>query len=204
VNVISSTAPHQDPAAFVAALGAAYRDSGRMRPLVDTFGHNVYPETSAEAPSARHDNGSIDEGDYDRLVDVLGRAFDGTAQPLPGDGRTSIWYLEDGFQTAVPPEQVACYRGEENERRLVAADSASAPSQADQLRDALELAYCQPHVGAFFNFLLIDESRLGGWQSGLLWSNGVPKPSYAPFKQAVADVHAGRVDCRRVEGAPAA
>lgn len=207
VNVIDSTAPHRDPAAFIEALGAAYRDSGRLRPLVDTFGHNVYPETSAEAPSARHDNGSIDEGDYERLLDALDDAFGGTAQPLPGDGRTSIWYLEDGFQTAVPRERLACYRGEENERRLVAAaesDPPAAPSQADQLRSALELAYCQPHVGAFFNFLLVDESRLGGWQSGLLWSDGLPKPSYEPFKEAVADVHAGRIDCRRVEGAPRA
>ena len=29
---------------------------------------------------------------------------------------------------------------------------------------------------------------LGGWQSGLLWADGARKPSYAPFKQAVADV----------------
>ena len=35
------------------------------------------------------------------------------------------------------------------------------PDQASQLASALLLAYCQPAVGAFFNFELIDENRLG-------------------------------------------
>ena len=32
--------------------------------------------------------------------------------------------------------------------------------QADQLRAAVELAYCQPAVGAFFNFELRDDADL--------------------------------------------
>jgi hypothetical protein len=44
--------------------------------------------------------------------------------------------------------------------------------QATQLRDAIALAYCQPAVSAFLNFGLLDEDRLGGWQSGLLWRDG--------------------------------
>jgi hypothetical protein len=74
---------------------------------------------------------------------------------------------------------------------------------ATQLRDALLLAYCQPEVGAFFNFELIDESRLGGWQSGLLWRDGTRKPSYEPFKQTVATLAARSVDCTQVPGAQA-
>jgi hypothetical protein len=30
------------------------------------------------------------------------------------------------------------------------------------------LAHCQSVVGAFFNFELIGEDRLAGWQSGVL------------------------------------
>jgi hypothetical protein len=66
---------------------------------------------------------------------------------------------------------------------------------ASQLADAVRLAFCQPYVGAFFNFLLADEERLTGWQSGLLWSNWQPKPSYWGFQRAVAEVRRGLVDC---------
>jgi hypothetical protein len=76
----------------------------------------------------------------------------------------------------------------------------SEPSQAGQLRDALLLARCQPAVGAFFNFELLDEDRLAGWQSGVLWRDGTEKPSYAAFREAVALVRSGRLDCAAVPG----
>src|SRR4029079_16693402 len=72
------------------------------------------------------------------------------------------------------------------------------PDQAGQLRDAVELAYCQPAVGAFFNFQFTDEVGLGGWQSGLLWADGTPKPSYEPVKAVSAAGPAGGVGSRRV------
>ena len=50
-------------------------------------------------------------------------------------------------------------------------------------------------MGAFFNFELLDEHRLAGWQSGLLYTNGQRKPSYDAYKQATAAVHAGAIDC---------
>jgi hypothetical protein len=68
--------------------------------------------------------------------------------------------------------------------------------QAAQLSDAVRLAYCQPYVGAFFNFLLADESSLTGWQSGLLWANWRPKP----FAHAIADIRRGWVDCAAYGG----
>jgi hypothetical protein len=191
VNVIDSTAPHQDPGAFLLRIGSAYRASGRTRPILDSFGHNVYPESSAEPPSAVHTGSpSIDQGDYARLLDVLAQAFGGTAQPLPGQGRTTVWYLEDGYQSSVPRSLAHVYGGRENERAPV-----SPEAQAQNLRAAVELAYCQPFVGAFFNFELLDERRLVGWQSGLLYANGVRKPAYEAYKQAIAAVHAGSIDC---------
>jgi hypothetical protein len=158
---------------------------------VDVFGHNPYPDSAAEAPSARHaDPGTIGEGDLDRLLGALADGFGGTAQPLPGGGHPSVWYMEDGFQTAVPSAKRHGYQGTEND------PTARTPSfQAAQLRAALELAYCQPEVGAFFNFELRDESRLGGWQSGLLWSDGTAKPSYAPVRETIAAIHARQVSC---------
>jgi hypothetical protein len=59
--------------------------------------------------------------------------------------------------------------------------------QAEQLRDAIELAYCQPAVAAFFNFELVDERRLSGWQSGVLWADWTRKPSFATFETAIKE-----------------
>ena len=52
INVISSTASRHDPAGFIFARRRTYRAVGRTRPLFDTFGHNPYPENSAEPPCA--------------------------------------------------------------------------------------------------------------------------------------------------------
>lgn len=207
INVISSTASRHDPAGFVLDLGDAYRSSLRSRPIFDTFGHNPYPENSAEPPWILHESSDlIAEGDYETLMNVLQTSFEGTAQPLPGTRGVSIWYLEDGFQTVAPPEKRRYYRGRENDvHALPALDSrggAGAVDQATQLRDAILLAYCQPAVSGFLNFGLLDEDRLGGWQSGVLWRDGSRKPSYEAFKSAIAEVRRRDTDCSKVRGAP--
>ena len=218
VNVIAASAPrgNDDPSAarpsespvrFYTELAAAYRESGRDRPIFDTVGHNPYPNTSAEPPWTRHHGGTIGEGDYDKLVDVLTEGFAGTAQPVPGEGLT-IWYMEDGFQTRVAPGLAPDYTGHENDRWALdavahgrhTAAGGQVVDQATQLSEALRLASCQPYVGAFFNFLLADERGLGGWQSGLLWANWQPKPSYRAFAHAVADIRRGWVDCTAFGG----
>jgi hypothetical protein len=203
----AATSPSHSPASFYREIGAAYRESGRTRPILDTVGHNPYPATNAEPPWTRHTNSKvIGEGDYDRLMTVLQESFGGTGQPVPGEGRVSIWYMEQGFQTTVDPAKSSLYQGTENERQLLsplaqvdanANGGGAAPDQATQLADALDLAYCQPGVAAFFNFELADETDLAGWQSGLLWADGTPKPSYQPFKTAVRTVAARQVDCER-------
>ncbi len=50
---------------------------------------------------------------------------------------------------------------------------------------------------------MLDEDRLGGWQSGLLSRDGSRKPSYDVFKSAIADVRRRDTDCSKVRGAPA-
>jgi len=188
VNVIATSSPHGKPASWFAGLGKAYRASGRTLPIFDTVGHNAYPQTSAEAPDARHAKGPIDEGDLDRLLAALAKAFGGTAQPLPGEGRVTVWYLEDGFQT-VPPAG-APYSGTETDRHPV-----PEAVQAAQLTAAVELAYCQPAVGGFFNFELRDDSSLSGWQSGLLRPDWSAKPAFVAYLQALAAARAGTISC---------
>ena len=198
MNVISSTAPHHGAAAFITALGDAYRASGRELPLFDTFGHNPYPENAAEAPSTHHvDVDTIGEGDYDVLMNTLQSAFGDTGQPVPGTRWVGLWYVETGFQTVPPATKQRFYRGRENDPYALSPDD-----QVTQLRNAILLAYCQPAVTGILNFELVDEDRLGGWQSGLLWRDRTRKPAYAAFKDLVAQVRARTVDCSKVDGAP--
>jgi len=208
INVISSTASRHDPAGFVFAVGDAYRASGRTRPLFDTFGHNPYPKDSAEPPWVLHqDSDLIGEGDYETLMNVLQTSFEATPQPVPGTRGVTIWYVEDGFQTVAPPDKRRHYHGRENDRGALPAvapqDEPRVVDQASQLHDAILLAYCQPAVSGFLNFVLLDEDRLGGWQSGLLWRDGTRKPSYEAFKAVIAEVRRRNTDCSKVRGAPA-
>jgi hypothetical protein len=118
-------------------------------------------------------------------------------------GPVTVWYLEDGFETVTPAAVRGSYNGRETNRQVlqpIAIKTAGlfvAANQAAQLRDAVELAYCQPAVGAWFNFELVDEQSLGGWQSGLIYSDGTKKPSYAVFKAELALLAAKQVDCSR-------
>jgi hypothetical protein len=209
INVISSTASRHDPAGFVFALGEAYRSLGRSAPLFDTFGHNPYPENSAEPPWMLHaDSDLIGEGDYETLKNVLHTAFGDSGQPVPGERGVTIWYVEDGFQTVPPPDKRRYYHGRENDPDVLPAfpPRTARPDdtvdQSTQLRDAILLAYCQPAVSGFLNFGLLDEERLGGWQSGLLYRDGTRKPSYDAFKAAIAEVRLRNTDCSKVRGAP--
>ena len=177
-NVIATSAPHARPGDWYAAIGKAYRASGRTRPILDTVGHNAYPETSAEPPSARHTHRSIDEGDVGRLAGALRKAF-GAVPP--------VWYLEDGFQSSGPAQ---LYAGSETDRKPV-----SEAVQANQLAAAVRLAYCQPGVTGFFNFELRDDAALDGWQSGLLRPDWSTKPAFAAFRDVLAAAREGAIPC---------
>jgi hypothetical protein len=227
LNVITSLAPRGNddprfdqavrgsPARFALGVGAAYRAGGRQVKIFDTWGQNVYGLNSAERPWRSHPkSGNLSQGDYPALIDALWQAFSGTRQPLPGEGGVTVWFLEDGFQTAVDPAHAALYHGRENAGKTLApasrtvdpahpADDSPAPDQGTQLADALRLAYCQPGVGAFFNFMLADESDLGGWQSGVLWADWSRKPAYAAFHDAIQQVRSGTISCGALKGGSA-
>jgi hypothetical protein len=211
VNVMTDTSPRgndnpvavsnasHSPGTFVRALGLAYRAMGRARPLFDNVGHHPYGDFSVESPFARHPNtGSIGQGDYDKLVAAYAEAFGGTDQPTIGSG-PRIWYLENGFETTIASAKQSLYSGVERARTV-----GSQALHAEQLVDSVRFAYCQPHVASTFNFLLTDERRLAGWQSGLLWADGSTKPAYGAFKAVIAQVRRRVVDCAAVRRKEAA
>ncbi len=201
------------PTSFIKAMGAAYRASGRTRPLFDTFGHHPYPTRSNERPWVSHsDEAIVSLGDVDRLVLRLREAFGGTGQPTP-DGGVPIWYLETGYQTLIDDDKQRFYDGVENWPGSVPdvapgalpakpPDTSPAPDQATQLADSLRMMYCQPHIAAVFNFLIRDEASLEGWQSGVLWADGSRKDSYDSFRSIVREVNEKRVDCDALRAAP--
>ncbi len=207
VRVITSISPrgNDNPSArsnishsarsFISKIGQAYRHSHRRARIFDAWGQNVYGSSSSERPWVRH-RLDIGEGDYPRLLSYLRSAFGGTRQPVPGQKDVRIWYLEDGFQTGVGPKLF--FYGNSETDRAVVAPLGGRVNQASQLTDAIRLAYCQPAVGGFFNFLLADETNLHGWQSGVLFADWTPKPSYQAFKRVIAEVNSQRVDCAKL------
>ena len=213
-NAVSNVS--HSPAAFIRAMGVAYRASGRTAPLFDTLGHHPYPARSDERPWAAHaDEAIVSIGDLDRLVGVVDEAFDGTAQPQPDTG-LPIWYLETGYQTQIDQDKAGLYSGVETWPGSLPdrvadpgppaqpPDLSPAPDQATQLADSLTLTYCQPYVSAVFNFLIRDEKELGGWQSGVLWTDGSSKDSYVPYRNIVHRVNDRKIDCEEILAAIAA
>ena len=192
------------PASWFTKLGAAYKASRRTKPIFDTLGYIPHPTNSSERPWTTHLGASaISLGDYPVLMQVLTTAFKGTAQPVPGQGSTRIWYLAQGYQTA-PDANRTGFTGTETDTHPVpswspqeASDRGDGPGldQPVQLEDAIRVAYCQPAVGAYFNFHLYDERDLAGWQSGVFWPDGQPKASYAALKQVTASVNARSINC---------
>jgi hypothetical protein len=182
---------------FIEKMGQAYRRSHRRARIFDAWGQNVYGSNSMERPWTRHPR-DIGEGDYSRLLSYLRRGFGGTRQPVPGQKDVRIWYLEDGFQTSVAAKRILYFSSETDRSVVAPLGTTSRLDQASQLTDAVRLAYCQPAVGGFFNFLLADESNLHGWQSGVLFSDWTPKPSYQAFKGVIAEVNAGHVNCAKL------
>src|SRR5437763_2289338 len=195
VNVISSAGPHArvrgavPPGLWYRRVGDGLRASRRKRPLFDTVGHNAYPDSPFEGPWTTHDGPSIDQGDYGKLLAALRTAYRGTAQPLPGRRGVTIWYLEDGYQSSVDGHEDA-YVGRENVAVFLDPGFANL-----QLASSIWLAYCQPLVGALFNFQLRDDTSLRGWQSGLLYADGTRKRGYLLVRQVPASAAAGTLEC---------
>jgi hypothetical protein len=176
LTILDSTASGHAPEAFLRAVGDTYLQSGRTRPLVDAFGHNPYPASPDEPPAAVHPIGFVGEGDYARLASVLRQSFGRPAE---------VWYLEDGYQSQVPARLLARYDGRETVGVL------TPERQAGRLAEAIRLASCQPRVRAFFNFELVDETRLTGWQSGLVWRGVHRKPAAQAFAAAARQAASG-------------
>jgi len=176
------------PTGFLIDLGAAYRASGRTKPIMDAFAFHPYEDNSSIDPmKGLHPNSTtIALGDYGKLVTLLGQAFDGTMQrgsTLP------IYDDEFGVETQIPATKAGEYTGIEPST----VKPVTEPVQGQYYRDAVQLAFCQPNVRGLYLFHTVDESDLNRWQSGLFYADGTPKSDLSYVRQAVMQAHRGTV-----------
>jgi len=178
LNRPSALRDTQAPQRFLLDMGKAYRDSGRKRPIMDAFAFHPYLEHSDLPPTYEHYSPRvITIADYGRLVSLLGRAFDGTAQQ---GSKLPIVYAEFGVESRIPDALLAAYTGTEPPTTRPVSESV----QAKYYAEAMRLAACQPTVRTFLVFRLIDEPARGGWQSGVYYADGSPKSSLPAVEAA--------------------
>ena len=167
----SASRPTHSPTQFIRDLGAAYRASGRTKPLMDALSIHVYGEFPRIPPSFAHPRTtSIGIADYDKLTQLIKQSF---GKLLP------IVYGEYGVETTIPPAHAGTYSGNE----VVA--TVDAATQARYYADAIGLASCQPDVQAIYLFHVIDENKLEGLQSGVYYADGGPKPSLEAVRHMI-------------------
>ena len=179
--------PTHSPTAFIRDVGAAYRASGRTKPIMDALSIHVYEDTSSLPPTFAHPlTTAIAIADYDKLVGILGQAFDGTAQ---AGSTLPILYGEYGVETQIPADKASLYTGTEPTTTKPTTET----TQAAYYQQALAMAFCQPTVEGVLILHTIDESPLDRWQSGLFYADGSPKASLAPVRAALNRTAGGSI-----------
>jgi hypothetical protein len=175
------------PTKFLLDLGSAYRVSGRTKPIMDALSVNPFPDNSSVSPAIGHPRTtSIGVADYEKLVRLLGQAFDGSAQP---GSALPIYYGEFGVESLPPAGKLAQYTGAEPDTTKPVDEK----TQGEHYRKAVELAFCQPNVRAIFMFLTIDDTSRPGWQSGFYYPDKTAKTSLTAMKQAARQSRGGVV-----------
>ena len=179
------------PVRFIAALGAAYRQSGRTTPLADVIDVHAYSNINTQPLTRPYQWPQAGAADLDRLKQAWWDAFNGTAQPLfqesgnqTAPSSTSVRFRidESGTQVKIDPSKVdpRLYSGREN------VPTVDEGTQARYYTDLINLVKCDPDVGVLDLFHLIDEPLLNGFQSGLLRVDDSRRPSYAAVRKAIA------------------
>ncbi len=173
------------PTRFIREWGEAYAASDRTTPFMDGLAFHPYGINSSSAvdlPPTDPDHLALI--DQNKLVRLLGKAFDGTAQVGSG---LPILYDEYGIESIVPGEKAAHYAGREPATTKPVDELAQAAAYAQALR----LAYCQSNVAGVLLFHAQDEPGLLGWQSGLYYPDGTPKASLGVVRDTMDAISSG-------------
>ena len=109
-NPAATSNASRSPVRFIQDLGAAYRLSGRTRPLMDEFGFHAYPRSNRDALARGFDWPDAGFANLARVKQALWDAFGGTHQPTVESG-LKISIDEVGWQTAIPVTARDAYTG---------------------------------------------------------------------------------------------
>jgi len=99
---------------------------------------------------------SIRLGNIGLLITLLTRLY----------GHKNLWITEYGYQTRPPDNHFGV----------------SYAKQAAYLKQAFAIARKNPRITLMCWFLLRDEKRVSGWQSGLITAGGKRKPAFNAFR----------------------
>ncbi len=185
-SVDSNSTP---PIDFIKQVGAAYKATGRSKPIMDEIAVHPYPNPNASPPPAPLSAGYVNTGFYgipqiQRVKDAVATAFAGTNQPTTANG-LGIVIDEIGYQSDESSNMSAGYSGTEN------SPSVSEGTQATYYSQVVALYACDSSITDVLFFHLVDEPNLntsatsGGWQSGLVRPDISQKPAYASVASAV-------------------
>jgi hypothetical protein len=168
------------PVRWIAALGKAYRASGRTGPLFDEWSWHCYPNVNTdevETGYAWPNTGCVNAA---RVKLALWDAFHGTGQSVTAGypavtsaGQTLFGSLktfidETGWQVATS------LPGYFNTENVPVIDEAK---QAQDYEKLVRLADCEPTLTDFHIFHEIDEADRTGFQSGVLRVDFSERPS---------------------------
>jgi hypothetical protein len=154
-NNPNTSRPSVSPVAFLRAAKA-----GGLRTF-DAWAHHPYYASPNETPTTK----PVTRNGAAPTAVTLGNIGDLTRVVTELYGRKRIWITEYGYQTT-PPDRIV---------------GVSYAKQALYLKQAFALARANPRIDMMLWFLLRDEPRLDGWQSGLLTAAGKKKPAFAAF-----------------------
>jgi hypothetical protein len=127
----------------------------------DAYAHHPYAGDPAYRPNARPRNPkAITLGNISKLIDEVTILY----------GEKPIWITEYGYETS-PPDRIF---------------GVSWNRQAEYMREAYTIVRRNPRIDLMLWFLVRDELRATGWQSGLVSSRGRRKPAFFEF-QRLAD-----------------
>jgi hypothetical protein len=162
-NDPSSSRPSVSPLAF---LRAVKKDGLKT---FDAWAHHPYYSSPTETPTAPPPSvkgappTAVTLGNIDVLIKLVTQLY----------GNKRIWITEYGYQTN-PPDSLF---------------GVSWAKQALYLTQAFEIARKNPRIDMMLWFLLKDEPKLSGWQSGLITYQGKKKPAFAAFQKMAASIH---------------
>lgn len=129
----------------------------------DAYAHHPYAGDPAYRPTARPLNPrAITLANIGKLIDEVTILY----------GEKPIWITEYGYETN-PPDWTF---------------GVSWDRQAEYMREAYTITRRNPRIDMMLWFLVRDELRAKGWQSGLVSSGGRRKPSFYAFQRLAEGV----------------